>query len=178
MTVNGSFTINKYKLTYKVDDKEYKFYEIEYGTSTIAEGEPSKDGYTFSGWSEIPATMPAKDVTVEGAFIPKKYTLTYIVDGETYKTYEMDCGATLSIEPEPMKEGYTFSGWSEIPATMPARNLSIMGAFIQADDIQEILTVDDTYQIYTIDGKLIEALQKGVNIIRMSDGRIKKVFVK
>ena len=178
VTVNGSFTINKYKLTYKVDDKEYKFYEIEYGTSTIAEGEPSKDGYTFSGWSEIPATMPAKDVTVEGAFIPKKYTLTYIVDGETYKTYEMDCGATLSIEPEPMKEGYTFSGWSEIPATMPARNLSIMGAFIQADDIQEILTVDDTYQIYTIDGKLIEALQKGVNIIRMSDGRIKKVFVK
>jgi hypothetical protein len=31
---------------------------------------------------------------------------------------------------------------------------------------------------FFIDGKPVEALQKGVNIIRYSDGQTKKVFVK
>lgn len=34
------------------------------------------------------------------------------------------------------------------------------------------------YQIFTADGKPVETLQKGVNIIRYSDGQTKKVYVK
>jgi len=48
-----------------------------------------------------------------------------------------------------------------------------------ATDINAIKTVNDaTFQIYTLDGKQVEALQPGVNIIRYSDGKTKKVFVK
>jgi len=35
-----------------------------------------------------------------------------------------------------------------------------------------------TSGIYTLDGRKIEKLQKGVNIVKMPDGHVKKVFVK
>ena len=59
--VNGTFSINSYKLTYKVDGEVYKESALEYGTAITPEAEPTKEGYTFSGWSQIPATMPARD---------------------------------------------------------------------------------------------------------------------
>ncbi len=64
-----SFTINtQYSLTYMVDGEEYQSFSIKYGERITPLKEPSKDGYTFSGWSEIPETMPAHDVTVTGSF--------------------------------------------------------------------------------------------------------------
>lgn len=44
--------------------------------------------------------------------------------------------------------------------------------------IEDVIADDSTYQIYTIDGKPIEALQKGVNIIKYQNGTTKKVLVK
>ena len=143
VTVTGTFSINKYKLTYTVDGEEYKSYEVEYGAAITPEEAPTKEGYTFSGWSEIPETMPAKDVTVTGTFSINKYKLTYTVDGEEYKTYEVEYGATITPEAEPTKEGYTFSGWSEIPQTMPAHDVTVTGTFTQV-----IYDIDDvTYEI-------------------------------
>lgn len=129
VTVTGTFSINSYKLTYMVDGELYKSYDVEYGATITPEAEPTKKGYTFSGWSEIPATMPAHDVTVTGTFAINSYKLTYIVDGEVYKSYDIEYGATITPEAEPTKEGYTFSGWSEIPATMPAYDVTITGSF-------------------------------------------------
>ena len=57
-----------FKLTYLVDGEEYKSYDIEYGAPITPEPAPTKDGYIFSGWSDIPETMPANDVTVTGNF--------------------------------------------------------------------------------------------------------------
>ena len=53
-----------YKLIYMVDNEEYKSYKMEEDTPITPEPVPTKEGYTFSGWSEIPETMPAYDVTV------------------------------------------------------------------------------------------------------------------
>ena len=129
VTVTGTFSINKYKLTYTVDGELYKSYDVEYGSSITPEEEPVKEGYTFNGWSEIPETMPAHDVTVTGTFSINKYKLTYIVDGELYKSYDVEYGASITPGEDPEKEGYTFSGWSEIPETMPANDVTITGAF-------------------------------------------------
>ena len=134
---------DKYKLTYMVDGDEYKSYEIEEGTNITPESAPTKEGYTFSGWSEIPQTMPAKDVTVTGTFTINKYKLVYKVDGEVYKTYEIEYGKAITPEAAPTKEGYTFSGWSEIPATMPAHDVEITGTFTQV----EFVIDDVTYEI-------------------------------
>ena len=58
-----------YKLIYLVDNEEYKSYKIEEGAPISPEEEPEREDYTFSGWSEIPDLMPAKDVTIVGNFI-------------------------------------------------------------------------------------------------------------
>ena len=129
ITIAGTFSINKYKLIYQVDGADYKSIDVEYGATITPEVEPTKEGYTFSGWSEIPTTMPAHDVTVTGTFSVNKYKLTYKVDNIDYKSYDVEYGATITPEEEPTKEGYTFSGWSEIPEIMPARDVTVTGTF-------------------------------------------------
>lgn len=237
VTVTGTFNINKYKLIYKVDDVEHKSYEIEYGATITAEPAPTKEGYTFSGWSEIPATMPAHDVTITGSFSINKYKLTYQVDGVEYKTYEVEYNASITPEAEPTKEGYTFSGWSEIPETMPAKDVTITGTFsinkykltYMIDDkvykemtyeygatitpepkpegdyatfewkdlpqtmpahdvvvyasytsgiVEVLMATQRNMRIYTPNGKKLNKPQKGLNIIVLDDGTVKKVIVK
>ena len=106
------------------------------------------------------------------------FTLPYVVDDEAYKTYQVRYGDAITQEAEPSKEGYTFSGWSTIPATMPAKDVIVIGNFTLVDAIADVEADDGTYQIYTIDGNPISSLQKGVNIIRYPNGQTKKVFMK
>ena len=151
VTVTGTFSINKYKLTYVVDGQTYKTYDVEYGASITPEAAPEKEGYTFSGWSEIPVTMPAHDVTVTGTFSINKYKLTYVVDGQTYKTYDVEYGAAITPEAEPTKEGYTFSGWSEIPETMPAHDVTVTGTFTANKYILTYIVDGEEYKVYEVE---------------------------
>ena len=129
LILSASFTPMNYTLTYKVDGVVYKTYEYAYGAAITPEAAPVKEGFTFSGWSEIPATMPAHDVVVNGSFNVNNYILTYKVDGAVYKTISYAFGSAITPEADPVKEGYAFSGWSEIPATMPAHDVVVTGSF-------------------------------------------------
>ena len=142
--VNGSFTPNSYTVTFKVDGAEYKVISVVYGTAIPTIEAPTKEGHTFSGWSEIPETMPANDVVIEGTFSVNSYLLTYKVDGEVYETVTVEYGATITPIAEPTKEGHTFSGWSEIPETMPAKDIVVEGSF----------TVNSYLLTYKVDGKI------------------------
>ena len=71
-------------------------------------------------------THTAKDITFR---VDVSYTLTYKVDGEVYRTMTIVYGTAITPEEEPSKEGYTFSGWSEIPETMPAKDVIVTGTF-------------------------------------------------
>ena len=141
VVVTGTFTINSYNLTYMVDGEEYKKISVVYGT-TITPEEPTKEGYTFSGWSELPETMPARDLVVTATFTINSYNLTYMVDGEEYKTSSVVYGATITPENEPKRGGYTFGGWSKIPETMPADNVVITGRFYLYGDVNTDEEVD------------------------------------
>ncbi|MBO7580245.1 MAG: leucine-rich repeat protein [Bacteroidaceae bacterium] len=46
------------------------------------------------------------------------------------------------------------------------------------NEIEDVIAEDNTYEIYTLDGKPVETLQKGVNIIRHSNGTTQKIYVK
>ena len=155
VTVTGTLSADKFKLIYKVDGADYKSFDVEYGSSIAPEATPTKEGYTFSGWSEIPETMPAKDVTVTGTFSINKYKLIYKVDGSAYKSYDVEYGATITPEAAPTKEGYTFSGWSDIPKTMPAKDVTVTGTFsanvIEEEEGEFEVTSENTVEIISDD---------------------------
>lgn len=176
VTVSGTFNIQKYKLTYFVDNAVYKIYYIEYGTSITPDEEPTKEGYTFSGWSWIPTKMPAEDVSVSGYFIVNQYTITYIIDNEVYTTDKVDYGSTITPPTPPSREGYDFA-WGDYPETMPAHDITIYGTYTTGIDAIMVGECGNA-KIYTLDGKLLDKPQKGVNIVRMNDGTTKKVVVK
>jgi len=122
-------TSDKYTLTYMVDGDVYKSVKYGLGEKIIPESIPTKTGYKFSGWSNIPITMPNCDVTVNGTFSKNVYKLTYVVDGVTYKTFCNEYADTITSEPPPNKHGYSFLGWSEIPQVMPANDVTVTGTF-------------------------------------------------
>ena len=129
ITITGSFSVNSYTITYIVDGETYYNENAEYGTNITLIDEPIKEGYTFSGWSKIPETMPAEDITITGSFSVNSYTITYVVDGEIYYNENAEYGTNITLIDEPIKEGYTFSEWSKIPETMPAEDITITGSF-------------------------------------------------
>ena len=89
------------------------------------------------------------------------------------------------------KDTYVYIYGAE-PASMKSRRAAsssvengvlIYGVKWQKDSANAIDAVtsgegNGTYSIFTLDGKPVTTLQKGVNIIRYSDGQTKKVFIK
>ena len=111
VVITGSFTINSYSVIYKVDGEAYRTETVAYGTELVAIEAPTKEGHTFSGWSELPETMPAEDVVIAGSFTVNSYSVIYKVDGEVYRTEEVAYGSKVILIDDPTKEGHTFSGW-------------------------------------------------------------------
>ena len=103
----------------------------DYGTVITPPANPTKEGYTFVGWNPaLPETMPSNDLTVTALWEINKYNLVYVVDGVEYNRSKVEYGAEIKPIEEPTKPGYTFSGWSEIPETMPAEDVTVTGSFI------------------------------------------------
>jgi uncharacterized repeat protein (TIGR02543 family) len=148
VTVTGTFTVNTYKVTFEIDGKSLSTIDVTYGSKITAPNAPAKEGYTFSGWKDLPETMPAKDITVTGSYSINSYNVIYMVDGKEYKKVSLAFGSTITPEAAPTKEGYTFSGWSTIPTTMPAKDVTVTGTF----------TVN-TYKVtFEIDGKSLSTI--------------------
>ena len=144
-----------------VDGKEHHTASIAYGTELTAIEAPTKEGYAFSGWSELPETMPAEDVVITGSFTVNSYSVIYKVDGEVYRTEEVVYGSKVVLIDGPTKEGHTFSGWSELPETMPAGDVVITGSF----------TVNSYSVIYKVDGEVYrtEEVAYGSKVILIDD---------
>lgn len=72
----------------------------------------------------------------------QKYKLFYVINEEIYKSYEIEEGESITPEPAPKKEDYTFGGWSEIPETMPAHDITVTGSFFKKGDANGDNTVN------------------------------------
>ena len=89
--------------------------------------EPTKEGYTFSGWSEAPETMPDEDVTVTGSFTINQYTISFDTNGAGVEiaSITQDYDTEVSAPADPEWEGHTFRGWEPaVPERMPAENIT------------------------------------------------------
>lgn len=173
------FQPNKYKLEYKVDNEIYKSLDVYYASVITPEAAPSKEGYTFSGWSEIPKTMPAHDAEIVGNFIINKYKVTFISDGDIIKKEILEFGSKIIAPENPSKTGYSFCGWNPtIDAIVPSHDVTYEALFKEiVGDVNhdgKIDIVDITILISILNGTPSSGYNADIN----NDGDIDKIDLK
>ena len=133
MTVKALWQINQYTITFDTDGGTViEPMTKDYNAAIAKPDDPTREGYTFVGWDKvIPDNMPAENITIKAQWQINKHSITYSVDGNLYKKIEnIEYGTPIIPEEKPAKKGYTFSGWSTIPPTMPDNDVSVVGEFI------------------------------------------------
>ena len=136
------------------------------------------------------ARFTSSDVSSTINVTVRTYTITYILDGEVYAIETLEYGAEIVPPVIPGLEDYTI--WEDVPETMPASDITIYGkakeiidGIISIDNGQ--LIIDNSASVYDLSGRKInfqlstfnfQFKKKGLNIIRMSDGTVKKVLIK
>ena len=125
----AKWEINQYTITVKPENGKADItITQDYGTPITAPADPTREGYTFTGWDrDIPAIMPAENVTVTAKWVVNQYTITFdTAGGSAVASITQNYGTAITAPANPTREGYTFIGWDKaIPATMPAENMII-----------------------------------------------------
>lgn len=148
VTVYAKWTINQYTISFESNGgSAVSSLTQNYGTVVTEPSDPTKTGYTFSGWySNIGlttaytfTTMPASNLTLYAKWTINQYTIAFEEDGGTaIADITQDYGSSVTAPTAPTKEGYTFSGWySDIAltepylfTTMPAENITLYAKWL------------------------------------------------
>ena len=101
--------------------------------------EPTREGYTYNGWSIDPAAdhgakdeyEPTDSRTLYATWTINQYTITFDTDGGTeIAPITQDYGAAITPPADPVKEEYIFTGWEPaLPATMPAQDITVKAMY-------------------------------------------------
>ena len=158
--INGKLTIKAgiFILKYLIDNELFQTDSISYGTTIQPPMWSERVGYTFSGWSEIPTTMPAKDVEVTGSFVANKYLLQVLIDGEEVYCDSIAFGTKLVDYVDLITgQGIDLSQWEFYDqietVTMPAHDVVINAV---PDAVLPVLTDYRESVIYDMTGRKIE----------------------
>lgn len=105
-----------YTVTFKDHDGAVlKTETVEEGKNATAPANPTRDGYTFTGWDKA-FTNVTSDLVVTAVYSQnssEQYTVSFVdYDGTVISTETVNSGATAKLPADPSKEGTTFLGWS------------------------------------------------------------------
>ena len=148
-----------YTLTFYIDGIQFSTSELSEGDPVEAPEVPELEGYTFSGWGDVPATMPADDVEIYGTYDVNYYTLTFVIDGEEFSNTQVAYGTEITAPDAPEKEGLTFAGWEDLPETMPAHDVVVTGTYSIAEGVGHIQSdsADNAVSWYSLSGIRLNA---------------------
>lgn len=87
-------------------------------------------------------------ITIIGVaeLVKHTHTVTYIVDGEVYKTYKVVEGSNIPVPADPEKDGFIFEGWNpEVPEKMGETDLVFEATWSEkSDDADVNVPIPDT----------------------------------
>lgn len=125
-TLYAHWTLNTYSISYNANGGSLSGQKTNYNVNTdsFTLPTPTKNGYTFTGWTGSNGTTAQKSVTiVKGStgnksytahWTPTKYTIGYTLNGGSISgqptNYNIE-SANFTL-PTPSKSGYTFTGWT------------------------------------------------------------------
>ena len=142
MTFTAQWTPITYSISYDLAGGQLAEGETNPASYTIESADitlnnPTREGYTFAGWTGTGLEAATMEVTIAaGSIDARSYTATWTVNQYTI-TFDSDGGSevasitadyksTLMKPTDPTKEGYTFAGWSPaFPETMPLNGAAL-----------------------------------------------------
>ncbi|MDZ4195875.1 MAG: InlB B-repeat-containing protein, partial [Candidatus Izemoplasmatales bacterium] len=134
VTLTAQWTINQYTITFNsTGGSAVSSITQNYHSAITSPANPTRVGYTFTGWSPIvPTNMPAENLTLSAQWSINQYTITFNTNGgSAVASITQDYNSVVNTPINPTKEGYVFNGWSQsIPSTMPASHLEIQAYWI------------------------------------------------
>ena len=89
--------------------------QVEQGKSATAPADPVREGYTFIGWDKSFSNVQS-DLTITAQYSKNivYYTVIFVDwDGTELKTEEVEEGLSATAPADPMRKGYTFTGWDK-----------------------------------------------------------------
>lgn len=119
VTVDVVYKADEHTITFDTDGgSKINAITQAYGTQIKAPADPKKDGYTFSGWdTEIPKTMPAKDLTIKAKWTKVSEPETEAPETKEQEPETKEPGSeTKELEPE-TKEPEPETKRPEVPET-------------------------------------------------------------
>ncbi len=167
--VTGKYVINQYTISYvNIIDGGYEVLfeeKVDYGSPITAPEVEEREGYTFRWLDDIPATMPAFPLMITGVYEANHYTCTWMLDGEIYAEMSIPYGEVVPDMEVQGDEHRTFSGWSDVPATMPAHDVVITGSLI--DGIAGVQSSSlNTQRAYNLAGQRVDVKNvRGIVIV-------------
>ena len=129
--ITGEYVINKYWVTFSVEGEPIYQEQQEYGSVITVPSVPMREGYTFTWDQDIPETVPADHVTINGTYVVNQYPIK-VMDVDTGDIiYEglMDYGAEITLPTMEEREGYTFEWVGQNPDIMPAYEVILKGVY-------------------------------------------------
>lgn len=153
----STFTVfdgDTYVITWWSQDQVFRSQRLAVGDSITAAGEPAaREGYTFQGWTEMPAVMPDSSVNIYAQWQRNVYAVNYVVDSLTVRVDSVAYGDTLVLYDYTPGDTvhYSFSGWEgEEIATMPAHDLTYTGSLLLLGDVNHdgVVNSADVVGIY------------------------------
>ena len=114
MTVTAQYSINSYTVTFvDWDGTKLKTEHVEYGQSATAPVDPTREGYTFTGWDKDFSNVTS-DLTVTAQYSINTYIVQFVNWGNTIlKTDTVEYGQSATAPVDPTRKGYTFAGWDK-----------------------------------------------------------------
>ena len=89
-------------------------------------------------------------------FAPPTYTLTFLVEGDTIQTVDLEEGASIEYLEVEERKGYSFA-WDKVLTTMPAEDITITGTYTAITYTLTFLVEGDTIQtVDLMEGDAIE----------------------
>lgn len=123
-TYHAKWNVNQYTISFDTSGGSVVSpITQDYGSTVVKPLDPTKVGYTFTGWEpEIPDTIPSSDLNIKAKWSVNKYTISFDTDGGSEVLPIIQDYGSLVIAPiSPTKVGYSFIGWDNpIPSTMPS----------------------------------------------------------
>ncbi|MCK5907268.1 MAG: InlB B-repeat-containing protein, partial [Flavobacteriales bacterium] len=93
------------------DGTELKAETVKGGESATAPADPTREGYTFTGWDEDFSNITA-DLTVTAQYEVITYTVVFKDhDGTVLKTETVNHGESATAPVDPTRDGHIFTGW-------------------------------------------------------------------